>query len=203
MSSRIGISKLPKPCRIRVSGFSLIELLITISIIAVLISLLLPAFSYARNEARQTVCVSQLRQLGLGFVTYADSNHGLLPYAEEPVSISEARMHPVQELADALGLPMPTITAVRSVQAQPPWKCPADPYICSRLGFSYRYEMWPIMALMGKENLPLLSRSLESGSNTVLLRDSLAFHTTTRSTAELRGKKGTCFLYSNLAIIAE
>jgi len=51
-------------------GFTLIELLIVITIIAILAAILFPVFARAREKARQTVCASNLRQLGLAFGMY-------------------------------------------------------------------------------------------------------------------------------------
>jgi prepilin-type N-terminal cleavage/methylation domain-containing protein len=56
----------------RQTGFTLIELLIVIVIIALLVGLLLPTIGKARESGRQAVCLSNMRQLMLGFHTYAN-----------------------------------------------------------------------------------------------------------------------------------
>ena len=61
------------------SGFTLVELLIVIGMIAVLLSLLLPAVTKARASANATVCSSNLRQLGTAWAMYVSENHGRLP----------------------------------------------------------------------------------------------------------------------------
>ena len=63
----------------RAGAFTLIELLVVISIIALLISLLTPALSSARLAAKQSQCLSQLRQIALGSLLYAEDNKELLP----------------------------------------------------------------------------------------------------------------------------
>lgn len=63
----------------RTRAFTLIELLVVISIIAVLIAILLPTLSKARQIGRATVCLSNLRSLGGSAVMYADANEGHLP----------------------------------------------------------------------------------------------------------------------------
>ena len=60
-------------------GFTLVELLVVITIIGILMSLLLPAVQAARVAARQLDCASRLRQIGLGFHLFAEQHNGAIP----------------------------------------------------------------------------------------------------------------------------
>jgi len=61
------------------SGFTLVELLVVISIIALLVSILMPALGSARKQATQLVCATNLRSLGQGIMIYGEENDGHLP----------------------------------------------------------------------------------------------------------------------------
>ncbi len=62
----------------RQAAFTLIELLVVVAVIATLIAILLPSLSQAKEEAKQSVCVSKHRQLMLAWMMYADERGGFL-----------------------------------------------------------------------------------------------------------------------------
>jgi prepilin-type N-terminal cleavage/methylation domain-containing protein len=68
----------------RVGGFTLIELLVVVAIIAVLVAILLPAIGKARESARRSVCGSNVRQIMLGMLMYANENRDGFPLADGP-----------------------------------------------------------------------------------------------------------------------
>jgi prepilin-type N-terminal cleavage/methylation domain-containing protein len=66
----------------RTEGFTLIELLVVIAIIALLMAILMPALQRVKNQAKQTRCLANLKQIGLAMHAYAGDYDYLLPRAE-------------------------------------------------------------------------------------------------------------------------
>ena len=63
-------------------GFSLVELLVVVGIIALLIGILIPVVSRSRRAAMRTQCLSNLRQVTMAWVAYADAHNGNFVYAD-------------------------------------------------------------------------------------------------------------------------
>jgi prepilin-type N-terminal cleavage/methylation domain-containing protein/prepilin-type processing-associated H-X9-DG protein len=90
-------------------GFTLVELLVVIGIIALLISILLPALAKARSAAREVRCESNIRQFGVGLQMYCDANKGVLPFGSNNGSKSN---------------PVDFIPAATASQPSPPYAYP-------------------------------------------------------------------------------
>jgi prepilin-type N-terminal cleavage/methylation domain-containing protein/prepilin-type processing-associated H-X9-DG protein len=94
--------------RHRRQGFTLIELLVVISIIGILVGLLLPAINAAREAGRRAQCQSNMRQLGLGLLGYAN-RHNVFPPAgvffEDPTKTTPATSILATALGTTTGVP--------------------------------------------------------------------------------------------------
>lgn len=96
----------------RRTGFTLVELLVVVGIIAVLIGILLPSLSKAKEAANRSVCASNLRQIGVAIVMYANDHRGDLPETTHGLPPDRSWVHTLSSY-------LASIDAVRV--------CPADP----------------------------------------------------------------------------
>ena len=82
----------PEAGRTRSRAFTLVESLVVIGIIALLIGILMPVLSSARESANRTKCLANLRSVGQGLMLYADSFKGKLPNSNRPNTVNDQQM---------------------------------------------------------------------------------------------------------------
>ena len=109
-------------------AFTLIELLVVIAIIAVLTAILLPVFFSVRGKARQTVCVSNMRQIGIAISLYAQDADDLYPYGNDP---SDIHTNPNIWLSSPYYNQVTAMQPLRDIlapyiQTNDLWHCPSD-----------------------------------------------------------------------------
>jgi general secretion pathway protein G len=114
-------------------GFTLIEILVVIAIIALLAAILFPVFTIARGKARSASCQSNLKQLGAAMMMYI-GDYERYPFAVDPADKYAPNIWANQEVAQGVTIgEMPLLTDAMSayVKSTQVWKCPSD------TGFDY------------------------------------------------------------------
>jgi prepilin-type N-terminal cleavage/methylation domain-containing protein/prepilin-type processing-associated H-X9-DG protein len=110
-------------------GFTLIELLVVIAIIAILAAILFPVFARAREKARQTSCLNNVKQLALGMMMYAQDYDEILPrYADRA-----CRAAPADSRSEWFDVIAPY---VKNDQI---FKCPSAPAVAYSIGVNYSH----------------------------------------------------------------
>lgn len=128
-------------------AFTLIELLVVIAIISVLAAILLPVFFSVRGRARQTVCLSNMRQIGLAIDLYSQDYDNQFPWANDPSDVKTSNPNlwdPNPKRLDPITLqPIPLQTQAMHqtevfsmqplyetlypyIKANSVWHCPSD-----------------------------------------------------------------------------
>jgi general secretion pathway protein G len=109
------------------AAFTLIELMTVIALIGTLLAMLFPVFAKVREKARQSVCSSNLRQIGIAVALYAQDYDDLYPYGADPVDKFTGAWG-VTPTKDPVLSTMPLLHDVLApyIRSRDVWRCPSD-----------------------------------------------------------------------------
>jgi prepilin-type N-terminal cleavage/methylation domain-containing protein/prepilin-type processing-associated H-X9-DG protein len=136
----------------RARAFTLIELLIVLSIILLLVSLVLPTLGRARESARRVACQSNLRQLALAAIMYADANRGRLPSTAPlryPHVADWLYWRPKQQMSGSALWPYMRSSAALTCPSDKPEDRRVNPYFASDPPYKYSYTLNQFLGFYG------------------------------------------------------
>ena len=156
-------------------GFTIVELLVTMTVIAVLTSLALPAASNAVAASRSARCAANLRSLGQALELYRSYNKDLLPHAPAVISVSTGRTAFLDAIKNSLDAPIPALRPDGTCSTSDPFRCPTDRVCAPAHGVSYFYNAGELMEALTIDGSPdparVAARMIESDLDIPVLSD--------------------------------